>query len=60
MTVSADDNNYTNLAATDNMPPGIYTFTITGTTESETGIVETVKTTTVTWELTDPCATQVL
>lgn len=39
------------------MPPGVYTFTITGKTPVATGITQVSVTTTVTWELVDPCLT---
>ena len=55
--VSANEDNYkTTNDATVNMPPGTYTFTITGTTPSETGVTPVTVTTTVTWVLVDPCA----
>lgn len=43
-----------------NMPPGTYTFTITGKTPLKAGITQVTKTTTVTWTLTDPCSSQLL
>ena len=54
--VTAGPSNYvtTNDAAV-SMPPGTYTFTITATTEAASGITAETRTTTVTWELTDPC-----
>ena len=42
------------------MRPGVYTFTITATTVSETGITQESRSTTVTWELIDPCVNQVV
>lgn len=59
--VSAGPDNYkTTSDATVNMPPGTYTFTITGTTPTATGVTAQTVTTTVTWTLEDPCTDQVL
>ena len=59
--VTAGPTNYLSTTTPSlSMPPGTYTFTITATTEPASGITATVRTTTVTWTLTDPCTSQVL
>ena len=61
LTVSAGPSNYLSTSdPTVNMPPGTYTFTITGKSVLTAGITQHTVTTTVTWTLTDPCADQVI
>ena len=50
LSVVAGPTNYVDQTAALNMPPGTYTFTVTGTTSGGDTLA-----TTITWTLTDPC-----